>query len=139
MRFWFSGPRMFHGLVRPGVSFSDRELASMFAKRPTNPLLAMSDAENYLALADAYAKIEKLPEVHRAKARLAVEAGAAWREAQLSAIGKRRRAWRWVLIALAVLCSIGYFASIHDDRYAGDGPCMVTDSNGDKQPCTPAP
>jgi hypothetical protein len=55
MRFWFSGPRMFHGLVRPGVSFSDRELAGMFAKRPASPLLTMTDAENHLALAYAYA------------------------------------------------------------------------------------
>jgi hypothetical protein len=45
MRFWFSGPRILGGMVRPGVSFSDRELAGMFASKPTNPLLAMSDAE----------------------------------------------------------------------------------------------
>jgi hypothetical protein len=133
---------MFHGLVRPGVSFSDRELAGMFAKRPASPLLTMTDAENHLALAYAYAKIEKLPEAKRAKARLAVEAVAAQREAHIQALGKQQRAnrrWPWVLLALTVLCAIGYFASIHDDRYAGNGPCMVTDSNGDKQPCTPAP
>jgi hypothetical protein len=26
MRFWFSGPRMFNGLVRPGVSFGPEDL-----------------------------------------------------------------------------------------------------------------
>jgi hypothetical protein len=71
---------MFHGLVRPGVSFSDRELAGLFASQPTNPLLAMSDAENAVAIADAYEKIGRLPEAKRAKALLAVEAGAAFRE-----------------------------------------------------------
>jgi hypothetical protein len=90
MRFWLSGPRVFHGMVRPGVSFSDRELAGLFAKRPINTLTAMSDAENYLALADAYAKIEKLPEAYRAKARLAVEAVAAYRETRRSRSSKGR-------------------------------------------------
>jgi hypothetical protein len=27
-RFWLSGPRLFNGLVRPGISFSGRELAA---------------------------------------------------------------------------------------------------------------
>jgi hypothetical protein len=26
MRFWFSGPRLFNGLVRPGVSFGPEDL-----------------------------------------------------------------------------------------------------------------
>jgi hypothetical protein len=33
-RFWLSGPRLFNGLVRPGISFSGRELASWGKKAP---------------------------------------------------------------------------------------------------------
>ncbi len=33
MRLWLSGPRILHGLVRPGISFSGREL-SAFGRRP---------------------------------------------------------------------------------------------------------
>jgi hypothetical protein len=99
MRFWFSGPRILGGMVRPGVSFSDRELAGMFASKPTNPLLAMSDAENALALADAYAKIERLPEAKRAKARLAVEAGAAFRE-KLKRSRRHRNVGGWIFCAV---------------------------------------
>jgi hypothetical protein len=28
MRFWISGPRLFRGLIRPGISFSARDLKS---------------------------------------------------------------------------------------------------------------
>jgi hypothetical protein len=91
MRIWLSGPRILGGLVRPGISLSDREFAGMFASKPTNPLLAMSDAENALALADAYEKIGRLPEAKRAKARLAVEVGAAFRE---KALTHKRRSGR---------------------------------------------
>jgi hypothetical protein len=41
-RFWFSGPRILRGLIRPGVSFSDAEMASWFKKRP--PPQAAADA-----------------------------------------------------------------------------------------------
>ena len=34
MRFWLSGPRLFGGLIRPGVSFSDRELRNAFWPHP---------------------------------------------------------------------------------------------------------
>ena len=34
MSFWLSGPRLFNGLVRPGISFSDRELAAWGKKAP---------------------------------------------------------------------------------------------------------
>ncbi len=33
-RIWFSGPRLFNGLLRPGISFSGRELASWRKKAP---------------------------------------------------------------------------------------------------------
>jgi hypothetical protein len=33
-RFWLSGPRLFNGLVRPGISFSGRELAAWHKKAP---------------------------------------------------------------------------------------------------------
>ena len=33
-RFWFSGPRILGGLIRPGISFSGRELASWRKKAP---------------------------------------------------------------------------------------------------------
>ena len=33
-RFWLSGPRLFNGLVRPGISFSGRELAVWRKKAP---------------------------------------------------------------------------------------------------------
>jgi hypothetical protein len=49
MRFWFSFPRMFGGYIRPGVSFSDRELGA--ALRPPS-----------------------IPATHRAAARKAVKA-----------------------------------------------------------------
>jgi len=35
MRFWLSGPRLFNGLVRPGISFSGKELAVWGKKPPT--------------------------------------------------------------------------------------------------------
>jgi len=33
MRYWLSGPRILNGLVRPGISFSGRELA-VWGKKP---------------------------------------------------------------------------------------------------------
>jgi hypothetical protein len=33
-RFWFSGPRILAGLVRPGISFSGRELANAWGRKP---------------------------------------------------------------------------------------------------------
>jgi hypothetical protein len=33
-RFWLSGPRLFNGLVRPGISFSGRELKALGRKAP---------------------------------------------------------------------------------------------------------
>jgi hypothetical protein len=29
MRFWLSGPRLFHGMVRPGVSFGQEDFRSL--------------------------------------------------------------------------------------------------------------
>jgi hypothetical protein len=34
MRFWLSGPRLFNGLLRPGISFSGRELNAWGKKAP---------------------------------------------------------------------------------------------------------
>jgi hypothetical protein len=33
-RFWLSGPRLLNGLIRPGISFSGRELAAWRKKAP---------------------------------------------------------------------------------------------------------
>jgi hypothetical protein len=33
-RFWLSGPRLFNGLVRPGISFSGRDLKALGWKAP---------------------------------------------------------------------------------------------------------
>jgi hypothetical protein len=33
-RFWLSGPRLFNGLIRPGISFSGRELSNWHRKQP---------------------------------------------------------------------------------------------------------
>jgi hypothetical protein len=33
-RFWLSGPRLFNGLIRPGISFSGRELKALGKKAP---------------------------------------------------------------------------------------------------------
>jgi hypothetical protein len=37
MRFWLSGPRMLDGLVRPGVSFSPKDLRRLRSLRPATP------------------------------------------------------------------------------------------------------
>ena len=34
MRLWLSGPRILRGLIRPGISFSGRELSAMGRKAP---------------------------------------------------------------------------------------------------------
>ena len=108
MRLWLSGHRMLDGLVRPGVSFSDRELMGSY--RQKNPLRRMTDEENAFALVDAYAKISRLPEAQRAKATAAVEAASAYREMIKRQESTDRRAWPWVLLAFAILCVIGAIA-----------------------------
>lgn len=41
IRYWLSGPRIFRGLIRPGISFSAADLAGAFAKRPKAAQLSM--------------------------------------------------------------------------------------------------
>jgi TRAP-type C4-dicarboxylate transport system permease large subunit len=101
MRFWFSGPRIMG--IRPGISLTDGEMASVFLK---HPLLRMNDAQNALAVADAYAKIDRLSPASREKARLAVDAAVAYRE-QLKA--KERRDNRTIgvtFVTFAVIAAL---------------------------------
>jgi hypothetical protein len=141
MRFWFSGPRIMG--IRPGISLSGSEMASVFLK---HPLLRMNDAQNAIAVADAYAKIDRLSPASREKARLAVDAAVAYRE-QLKAKERRdNRAVGITFVALALILSVLIMSVFGTpfhipsySGYAGNGPCTVTDGNGDKQPCTPAP
>jgi hypothetical protein len=65
MRLWFSGPRMLDGLVRPGVSFSDRELMGSY--RQKNPLRRMTDEENAFALVDGCQRRCKIASLSGAK------------------------------------------------------------------------
>jgi hypothetical protein len=47
-RFWFSGPRLFNGLLRPGVSFSGRELKATLGvcRRPDGAMMLAIPGKN---------------------------------------------------------------------------------------------
>lgn len=69
---------------------------------------ATTEVESYLALADAYARIEKLPEAYRAKATLAIETLAAQRAAQLA---KPARTWPWWIFLFVMLALVCWWAA----------------------------
>jgi hypothetical protein len=67
MRYWLSGPRILNGLVRPGISFSGRELA-VWGKKPaaispagTLGMMRRADGAIFLAIPDRNGDHEREP------------------------------------------------------------------------------